>query len=542
MHTFSNHPIGLLPIEENYDPAKPSIAAFYAGRDIFITGGTGFMGKVLIEKLLRSCQGVNRIFVLLREKKEKSVSERFKEMLQLPLFEVLHKQHPEMLAKIIPVAGDVSLLGLGLSEGDVRLMSEVSVIFHVAASVRFDDSLHDAVMLNTRGTREVIQFGRSLKNLCVLLHVSTTYSNPDRYVIEEKIYPPYADWRETIKLAEQLDEETLEIFTPKYMGFLPNTYVFTKSLAEQIVDEYKDKLPLILFRPSIVISSMRDPIPGWMDNFNGPVGLLVGCGIGICRTMYCDPDNIADFTPVDVCIKAMIVAAWKKGTAAAQSNQNVPEPVEPLPVYNCCISNLRNSTMGQIVEMGKVLSDDMPLDNCLWAPGGGVTQIWILNFVRVMLYHILPAILIDVLLRMTGQRPFLAKLQRKIYTANMALEYFILNNWDFRNCNFIRLASEIKPEDIKEFYYRDFIEFDITLYFRNCILGARRYLLKQKDENLPRALKHLRRMKVVDKVCKLVAYSGFLYLIFIQLDLLGLLLHLASYRTMYSLEMDCSAF
>lgn len=41
----------------------------------------------------------------------------------------------------------------------------------------------------------------------------------------------------------------------------------------------------------------------------------------------------------------------------------------------------------------------------------------------------------------------LAKLQRKIYNANVALEYFILNNWDFKNRNFIRLASEIKPED-----------------------------------------------------------------------------------------------
>ena len=67
-----------------------------------------------------------------------------------------------------------------------------------------------------------------------------------------------------------------------------------------------------------------------MDNFNGPVGLLVGkveiithkvhlfsitklgCAIGITRTMYCDPKNIADFTPVDVCVKAMIIAAWKR--------------------------------------------------------------------------------------------------------------------------------------------------------------------------------------------------------------------------------------
>lgn len=64
------------------------------------------------------------------------------------------------------------------------------------------------------------------------------------------------------------------------MSFMPNTYTFTKNLGEQIVNDYKSKIPLVLYRPSIVISSMKDPIPGWLDNFNGPVGLLVGCGIG----------------------------------------------------------------------------------------------------------------------------------------------------------------------------------------------------------------------------------------------------------------------
>ncbi|XP_055587027.1 putative fatty acyl-CoA reductase CG5065 [Uranotaenia lowii] len=321
------------------------------------------------------------------------------------------------------------------------------------------------------------------------------------------------------------------------MNFLPNTYVFTKSLAEQIVQEYQDELPLILFRPSIVISTMKDPIPGWIDNFNGPVGLLVGCGIGLCRTMYCDPNNIADFTPVDVCIKAMIVAAWKKGTAVIQSTPISVESPQ-LPVYNCCISNLRNSTMSQIVHMAKTLAVDMPLDKILWAPGGNLTSIRYWNLIRVMLFHIMPAILVDFLLRMAGQKPFVAKLQRKIYTANVALEYFILHNWDFKNRNFIHLATEIKPEDNKDFYYRDFVEFDVTLYFRNCILGARRYLLKEKDENIPRALTHLKRMNMLDTFCKSMLLLGFLYLVLIKCDLLGLLLHSASYRTSYKLGLD----
>ncbi|XP_053678515.1 putative fatty acyl-CoA reductase CG5065 [Anopheles nili] len=532
MHTFSNHPIGLLPMEQNYDPSKPAIAEFFAGRDIFVTGGTGFMGKVLIEKLLRSCSGLKNIYILIREKKQKTIKERILEMQQLPLFEKLRAESPDLLEKMVPVQGDVSLLGLGLAQEDIDRMHNVSVIFHVAASVRFDDPLQTAILLNTRGTRELVHFAEKLPSLRVLMHVSSTYSNPDRYVIEEEIYPAYADWRDTIRIAESFDEQTLDVLAPKYMGFLPNTYVFTKSLAEQIIDEHKDQLPMILFRPSIVISSMKDPIPGWMDNFNGPVGLLVGCGIGLCRTMYCDPNNIADFTPVDVCIKAMIVAAWKRGTEPVRSN---PE----LPIYNCCISNLRNSTMAQIVELGRSLSDEIPLDKCIWAPGGGITQIRIHNLMRVLLFHILPAILIDGIFRLMGQKPFLAKLQRKIYTANVALEYFILNNWDFKNGNFIKLASEIKPEDNKDFYYRDFIEFDVTLYFRNCILGARRYLLKEKDENIPRALTHLKRMKLLDKMCKTIIMAVFLYIILIQFDLLGMVFHLIGYKPSYAIDSEC---
>lgn len=53
-----------------------SIKEFYKDKVILVSGGTGFLGKTLIEKLLRSCNGVKRIFVLLRSKKGKSPSER----------------------------------------------------------------------------------------------------------------------------------------------------------------------------------------------------------------------------------------------------------------------------------------------------------------------------------------------------------------------------------------------------------------------------------------------------------------------------------
>ena len=58
----------------------PSILEFYSGRDVFVTGGTGYMGKCLLEKMLRSIPRGGRIFVLVRAKKGKRPEERIAEL------------------------------------------------------------------------------------------------------------------------------------------------------------------------------------------------------------------------------------------------------------------------------------------------------------------------------------------------------------------------------------------------------------------------------------------------------------------------------
>lgn len=62
-----------------------NVSEFYNGKTIFITGGTGFMGKVLLEKLLRACPGVFKIFLLIRPKRGQHAKERLHELLCSPV-------------------------------------------------------------------------------------------------------------------------------------------------------------------------------------------------------------------------------------------------------------------------------------------------------------------------------------------------------------------------------------------------------------------------------------------------------------------------
>lgn len=61
------------------------IRNFYKDKTIFITGGSGFMGKVLLEKFLYSCPDLKEIMILMRPKRGKTGAERVREFAQIPV-------------------------------------------------------------------------------------------------------------------------------------------------------------------------------------------------------------------------------------------------------------------------------------------------------------------------------------------------------------------------------------------------------------------------------------------------------------------------
>ena len=75
-----------------------------------------------------------------------------------------------MISKIKIIQGDCSIIGLGISDADKKsIIDNCSLIYHCAATIRFDEKLKRAVELNTRGTQEMISLALQCKKLEVRL-------------------------------------------------------------------------------------------------------------------------------------------------------------------------------------------------------------------------------------------------------------------------------------------------------------------------------------------------------------------------------------
>ena len=62
-----------------------SVSRYFEGKNVFLTGGTGFIGKVMMEKLLRGCPALKNIYFLIRPKKGMTCTERLDRLFQLPV-------------------------------------------------------------------------------------------------------------------------------------------------------------------------------------------------------------------------------------------------------------------------------------------------------------------------------------------------------------------------------------------------------------------------------------------------------------------------
>ncbi|KAI2806857.1 hypothetical protein BLOT_008816 [Blomia tropicalis] len=383
--------------------SSPLLHEFYRNRSVFITGGTGFVGKVLIEKLLYEFRDIGQIYVLLRPKAGQLIRKRMQELIGSPAFNRIRQHCPEQFEKIIPISGDIAYSGLGINPLELAMITaNVTIIFHSAATIRFDEPLKYALKLNTMGTKRVIELGKKLKNLSAFVHVSTAYCTANKFDIEEKVYREPISPDKVLEMADWMDDETFnekmkEIF---YQG-RPCSYHYTKSLAEHLIVQEVERgytpnytvngsdpngsdhdgldsidsneqivrpvpclptsirsFPAAIIRPSIITAAWKEPFPGWIDNYNGTTGFMVVNGKGVLRTMHANSDYVTDIIPVDIVINSCISAAWYVAECQCK--------LAPMSINNRRSSECSSSGLSSAgTSMDRIDGNDVFVVNCV---------------------------------------------------------------------------------------------------------------------------------------------------------------------------------
>ncbi|MBI1745580.1 MAG: SDR family oxidoreductase [Acidobacteria bacterium] len=234
---------------------------------ILLTGVTGFLGMELLQRLLAHDPN-HHLFLLVRSSRSESAQERVQG--------ILGNLNPRTLvepagSRVETIEGDIALDRFGLDPHKYdALARRITHIIHCAATVRFDLSLDEARRTNTQGTHHMLDFAER----CV------QQGHLDRFDYIGTSY--VAGQRRGIIKESELD--CGQAFA--------NSYEQSKFEAERRVREYVPRLPITIFRPSIIVGNSQTGSTASFQGAYKPLRLYVK------RLIVCIPADKA--TPVDI--------------------------------------------------------------------------------------------------------------------------------------------------------------------------------------------------------------------------------------------------
>lgn len=336
-----------------FDPRKRvkrlSVRESLAGKHVLLIGVTGFIGKVWLAKVLSDLPEIGRIYLLIRRKGQNTGWRRFEKIVEeSPVFDALYARYGTDLVKFLGervevVEGDVSQSNLGIEPETVsRLRRKLDLVVNSSGLTDFNPDIGSALATNVDATIHILDFLRRSDH-AGMLHLSTCYvvGARDGRVSEELRVnytptraPDFDVERERqalhalVKEAEARAESGLDrdrqmrksrvrwlrshlteagTRRAKELGW-PNTYTYTKSLAESLIQKLGADLPVAVVRPSIVETSVQQPFTGWNEGINtsAPLSYLLGTYF---RQLPSNERKCLDLIPVDLVCRGMTLVA-----------------------------------------------------------------------------------------------------------------------------------------------------------------------------------------------------------------------------------------
>ncbi|WP_250658680.1 fatty acyl-CoA reductase [Alkalimarinus coralli] len=479
------------------------------GKNILITGCTGFLGKVLLEKLISSTPDIASITVLVRGNSTYNTGrERFeKEILSSSIFDSLREQDPLSfesfcMSKIHVVTGELTEASFGLEASEfTSLANKIDVIVNSAASVNFREALDKALKINTLCLNNIIELSKRGGDIPVV-QVSTCYVHGlNEGDIYEETKAPFgkqiprnekghylvADVIDLLKdkinnirfPAKDLDELSqalvdLGISEANHYGW-NDTYTFTKWMGEQLLIEKLDGKSLAIVRPSIIESTLKSPAPGWIEGVKVADAIIFAYARGKIAYFPADPKGVMDIIPADLVANSIILSMAKVFRSPNETN-----------IYQCCSSGSNPVKIGELKDaMIKEARSNYLAYPKLFKNKKPASSF---SFVSKSVFETSMKALQMPLSILHDVKSFLGKADKKsimlknidtALTLSTTFSFYGFPKYRFHNGKLLSLAKELGEETNSEFSV-DASTINWTEYFgKNHIAGLEKYAIKE---------------------------------------------------------------
>lgn len=190
---------------------------------------------------------------MVRDKNNKSATERLDAILAAPLYTKCKESTPRFSDRIRLVSGDLQHLDAAISAADrSELLEHVQIVIHAGGAVRADASLADVGRINVRGTREILRLAHEMQHLEAFAYISTAFSHCYRNDVPEEFMPAPLDPDDMIRMVEHDDSvAVLDAVSQRLRYPWPNNFTFSTAITEEQMRRAGKTLPITVMRPSM---------------------------------------------------------------------------------------------------------------------------------------------------------------------------------------------------------------------------------------------------------------------------------------------------
>lgn len=491
----------------NSGEAPSNVLAQLRGKNVLITGTTGFLGKVVLEKLIRCAPDIGGIYLLIRgNKRHPDARSRFlNEIATSSVFDRLREADTDAFDTFIEdrihcITGEVTEPAFGLGdEACARLAGTLDAVINSAASVNFREELDKALSINTLCLNNIARLARLNPKLAVL-QVSTCYVNGmNSGQVSESVIKPageaipcssegYYEIAELLQLLEDKIADVRSRYTGKALekklvelgireanryGW-SDTYTFTKWLGEQLLMKALSGRSLTIVRPSIIESALEEPAPGWIEGVKVADAIILAYAREKVTLFPGKRSGIIDVIPVDLVANAIILGL-------AEALASAPEQR----IYQCCSGTANPISLGQFIDhlMAESKANYAAYDHLFYRqPSKPFIAVHRGLFDLVVSGVRLPLSITDRVLKLLGNSRDLKWLRNLDTTQSLAtiFGFYTAPDYVFRNDQLQALAERMGETD-KALFPVDPRAINWEHYLRKVHLaGLNRYALKER--------------------------------------------------------------